>query len=190
MVSVIISVWNGENYLGEAIESVLRQDYAEKEVILVNDGSTDQTKSIIKSFGSRVLCIDQENKGLGAGRNTGIRRASGDYFTFLDHDDLWVPNKLSMQMKELLSANDTPLIFTHVKQFICPTLPEEERRKIHVDASPLPGYIAGTMLLSRQRFQEIGYFSEQKKQLGEFIEWYLKILELKIPVKMLSEIGL
>jgi len=189
-VSVIISVYNGENYLKEAILSALEQDYKEKEIIVVNDGSQDRTKEILQEFENQISIITQENKGLGAGRNTAIRFSTGDYLAFLDHDDLWEKTKLSKQMKEMaLLEKDNPLIFSQAQQFICSHLNEEERKKISVNESVLPGYIAGTLLISRERFDQIGYFLE-KKQVGEFIDWYLRALEKNVPIVLLYDVTL
>lgn len=189
-VSLIIPVWNGENYLAEAIESALQQDYPNKEVIVVDDGSTDGTQNVIETFKSRILSLKQKNKGLGASRNTGIRASQGEYLAFLDHDDLWERTKISAQMKAMDEFGSLdPLIFSEVKQFICPRLSEEERKKISVNESNLPGYFAGTLLISRSRFEQIGFFLEEKL-LGEFVDWYLRATEKNIPMITLNEITL
>ena len=186
-ISIIIPVWNGEKYVAEAIESALRQDYQEKEIIVVNDGSTDRTAEVIQQFAHQIRVLTQENKGLGASRNAAVRISTGDYLAFLDHDDIWTANKLSLQMDALIASKEDPLIFSQVKQFICPTMSEEERKKIIVNLEALPGHIAGTLLISKNRFQQIGEFIEEK-QLGEFIEWYLRALEQKVPMFMVNEV--
>lgn len=190
MISVIIPVWNGEKYLRESIESALSQDYPDKEVIVVNDGSTDRTQEVIEQFGGRIRTLTQENKGLGASRNAAIQIATGEYLAFLDHDDRWASSKLTLQMRAMLASEEDPLIFSYTKQFICPTMTEEESQKVIVNQDALPGYIAGTLLISQKRFHQIGRFLEEKKQLGEFIEWYLRALEQKAPILMLDEVTL
>ncbi len=186
-VSIIISVWNGENYLKEAIESALDQDYPSKEIIVVNDGSTDSTQKIIDSFGLKIRSLYQSNQGLGAGRNSGIGMATGNYLAFLDHDDFWDKTKLKVQM-EKMDATD-PLIFSHVKQFICPSLNAREHSKLKVDEKPLPSYFAGNLLISKKRFFQIGPFIE-KKIVGEFIDWYSRALDAKVPMVMLPQVML
>lgn len=189
-VSVIIPVWNGANYLGEAIESVLAQDYPHKEIIVVNDGSTDGTQKIIGEFGEKIKSVTQENKGLGAARNTGIKASQGQYLSFLDHDDLWEKTKLSDQMFYIKSHHhEDPLVFSHADQFVCHRLSEDEKNKIILNKTRLPGYSAGTLLLSRKRFDEIGFFIE-KKEVGEFMEWYSRALDKKIPVTLLDFVHL
>ena len=139
-ISIIISVYNGENYLAEAIQSALDQDYPNTEIIVMNDGSTDNTSRIIDSFGTRAIGIYQENRGLGAARNAGVSKASGEYLAFLDHDDLWVPHKLSCQLKLIQSSPLDPLVFSMAKQFICTRLSSSERDRLKLTQEVLPGY--------------------------------------------------
>lgn len=189
-VSIILSVRNGENYLQEAIESVLDQTYQNKEILVVNDGSTDRTEQILQKFEGKIQFFYQEHKGLGAGRNRGIQAAKGNYYAFLDHDDLWMRDKLTWQMDVMKREKEVdPLIFSHLQQFICSSLTEEEKKKLLVDESILPGYLAGTLLISKTRFHQIGFFTE-KIEVGEFIEWYLRAQEARVPVKMIPEVTL
>jgi glycosyltransferase involved in cell wall biosynthesis len=189
-ISVIIAVYNGENYLEEALDAAIKQNYPHKEIIVVNDGSNDRTQNIIQKFGKAILPITQNNQGIGSARNRGIFAASGDYFSFLDHDDLWTQDKLSLQMEAMKTGDeDDPLIFSHVQQFICPSLTDCERSQISVDTLLLPGYIAGTLLISKKRFHQVGLFS-QKKEVGEFIDWYLRAKEANLPMKMLPHLSL
>jgi glycosyltransferase involved in cell wall biosynthesis len=97
-VSVVIPTYNYAHYLREAVDSVLSQTYPAVELIVVNDGSTDNTREILDSYGDRILAVHQENQGLSAARNTGIRKASHDFVAFLDADDVWEPDKLACQM--------------------------------------------------------------------------------------------
>ncbi|NIW46854.1 MAG: glycosyltransferase, partial [Gammaproteobacteria bacterium] len=91
-VSVIIPAYNQGHYLGECVQSVLDQTYPDFEIIIVNDGSTDNTQRVAKSFSDpRIKYIYQENRGLSGARNTGIRNAIGTYVTYLDSDDLFLP---------------------------------------------------------------------------------------------------
>lgn len=102
-VSVIIPTYNRAHFVGDAIKSVLNQDVVDCfiEIIVVDDGSTDNTRQVVSSFGKKVKYIFQDNKGPGAARNRGIDEASGDWIAFLDSDDLWLPDKLSLQFKVL-----------------------------------------------------------------------------------------
>ena len=100
-VSVVIPVYNGEAFVAEAIESALDQTYDNVEVIVVNDGSTDQTSSILEAYGNRLKVISTENGGLSVARNIGILASTGRFVAFLDADDIWHPLKLSFQVRAL-----------------------------------------------------------------------------------------
>jgi glycosyltransferase involved in cell wall biosynthesis len=100
-VSVVIPVFNGENFIRDAIDSVLAQTFKDFELIVVDDGSTDSTREITEGFGSRVIYKYQPNAQTGTAcpaYNTGISMASGEYLAFLDHDDRWYPHKLESQV--------------------------------------------------------------------------------------------
>jgi glycosyltransferase involved in cell wall biosynthesis len=97
-VSVIIPVFNGERFLSPAIASALDQTFADLEVIVVDDGSTDTTPAIAGGFGSRVRYVPQSNQGVAAARNTGLAMARGTYVAFLDADDVWLPEKIERQI--------------------------------------------------------------------------------------------
>ena len=104
-VSVIIPTYNRGWILKEAIDSVLTQDYKDFELIVVDDGSTDNTSEILASYGNGIRVLFQENKGVSAARNRGIAEASGQFIAFIDSDDLWLPQKLSTQVEFF---NQTP----------------------------------------------------------------------------------
>jgi len=104
-VSVIIPTFNRGWILKEAIDSVLTQDYKDFELIVVDDGSTDNTSEILASYGNDIRVLFQENKGVSAARNRGVAEASGQFIAFLDSDDLWLPQKLSTQLEFF---NQTP----------------------------------------------------------------------------------
>lgn len=97
VVSVIIPCYNKARFVGEAIESALSQTYPHVEVIAVDDGSTDETPDVIRSFGDRVVFLQQRNRGTSAARQLALERASGELIGLLDHDDRWLPHKLERQ---------------------------------------------------------------------------------------------
>ena len=99
IVSVIIPTYNRVRMLKEAIDSVLAQDYQNVELIVVDDGSTDNTTELLKAYGQHLSVINQKNAGVSAARNAGIATATGHYIAFLDSDDLWLPQKLTRQVQ-------------------------------------------------------------------------------------------
>ena len=98
LVSVVICVYNGAEYLRQSIESALAQTHPSVEVVVVNDGSTDDSDSICRSYFGRIVYLSQKNQGLAKARNRGIRESSGTHIALLDQDDFWVPDKLEKQM--------------------------------------------------------------------------------------------
>ncbi|MEZ5818106.1 MAG: glycosyltransferase family 2 protein [Hyphomicrobiaceae bacterium] len=100
-ISVIIPVFNRAHCIGDAVTSVLAQTSPAHEIIVVDDGSTDDTPSVLASFAGRIVVIQQPNAGVSAARNTGIRRATGDYIAFLDSDDVWLPHRLETAIRDL-----------------------------------------------------------------------------------------
>jgi glycosyltransferase involved in cell wall biosynthesis len=98
LVSVVTPAYNVAWCVGRAVDSVLAQDYPAREMIVVNDGSTDDTAKVLATYGDTIRVIQQENRGMSAARNAAIRAARGEYIAFLDSDDWWHPGKLSRQV--------------------------------------------------------------------------------------------
>jgi len=111
-VSIVIPVYNGRRYLAEAIDSVLAQTYPHVEVVVVNDGSTDNSAEIIASYGNRIVVVEQENQGVGAARNAGMQRATGQFIALLDQDDWWRPEKLEKQVAQMIADDRLVLLHT------------------------------------------------------------------------------
>ncbi len=113
-VSIVIAAYNAERFLRETVESVLCQSYPEKELVIVDDGSTDGTQEVIAELARRtsLISIRQENKGIAGGRNTGLRACTGDYIAMLDHDDLWEPDKLEKQVR-FLNETGADMVFSN-----------------------------------------------------------------------------
>lgn len=114
-VSVIIPNYNYGRYLSEAVESVLNQNYKNLEVIVVNNGSTDNSLEVLKTFGNRIKVVDQPNLGQSGARNTGLDHAVGEYIAFLDADDYWHPKKIEKQVS--LLNNNTQLVYCGISRF-------------------------------------------------------------------------
>ncbi|MDE5599042.1 MAG: glycosyltransferase family 2 protein [Lachnospiraceae bacterium] len=108
MVSIIVPTYNREKEIGRAIHSILQQTYEQYEIIVVDDGSTDNTREVVEKIeDKRIRYIQlEQNQGAGHARNVGVQAARYDYIAFLDSDDEWFPNKLELQMRKMLSSPD------------------------------------------------------------------------------------
>jgi glycosyltransferase involved in cell wall biosynthesis len=111
LVSVIIPAYNAYGFIGQAIESVINQDYGKLEVIIIDDGSTDGTLEYARSFGDRIIVLEQANAGPAAARNHGVSVARGEFLAFLDADDVWVPGKLAAQVTYLVDNPDVGIVY-------------------------------------------------------------------------------
>lgn len=168
-VSVIIPTYNCAHYLGNAIESVLRQTFTDYEVIIVDDGSTDNTREVVERFiaqhPSRIRYIYQPHQERSMARNRGIQAASGEYIAFLDADDEWLPQKLERQVPILDENRKVGLVCSNVvlmdkegRDFGCP--PSRETPNGFVLQELLCGNFIWclTVLCRRQCFEECGWF--------------------------------
>ena len=173
LISVIIPVWNGERFLAEAIESVLNQTHPPHEVIVVDDGSTDGSAKVAKSFGALVRYYSQVKKGAATARNHGVELSGGNFIAFLDADDMWVKNKLARQMKSFEDIPSLDMVLGQVRQFhsCAPGMVVNEEPEI------IAGYVPGTMLIKKASFLRAGKFFSQWR-VGEFIDWYLRAEEI------------
>lgn len=117
-VSVVMACYNRAGEIGAAIDSVLAQDYEDFEIIVVDDGSTDASSEIVKSYGDDVRYVYQENQGVGAARNTGIRACRGEYLCYCDADDIQLPFRLSTQVALLDRSPEVAMTFADFRAYI------------------------------------------------------------------------
>lgn len=148
LVSIVIPVYNGANYMREAIESALAQTYENIEVIVVNDGSRDDgaTAAIAKSYGDRIHYVEKPNGGVSSALNAGIRAMRGKYFSWLSHDDFYLPDKIRTQVEVLEGLGRDDVVG------IC------EARTVNSASQEIPSSVIGKDLWA-------------KKQVGEVISW-------------------
>jgi glycosyltransferase involved in cell wall biosynthesis len=187
--SVMIGAYNAAPYLGEAIESVLAQDYEPIELIVVDDGSTDGTTEVARSF-PEVKVIQQENGGNGAARNRAVENASGELYAFLDADDRFTPGKLSLQKRALEAEPGLDMVFGHVREFLSPELDEETRARLRPPApEPMPWTAPNLMLIRRESFQRVGPFTTAVR-VGVTVDWFARAAEAGLRYAILPEVVL
>jgi glycosyltransferase involved in cell wall biosynthesis len=187
LISIIIPVHNGDRYLAEAIDCVLAQTYPALEIIVVDDGSTDQSAAIAQGYERAVRYAYQSQTGAGAARNRGVELATGDYLAFLDADDRWVADKLARQMDAFEHEPVLDAVFGQVQQFHSPDLPPEVKAQIYCPPQLMAGYLPSAMLVRRESFLRVGWF-ETHLQVGEFVSWYARATELGVRTQLLPEL--
>lgn len=199
LVSIVIPVYNGENYLKEAIDSALAQTYENIEIIVVNDGSVDNTESIAKSYGNKIKYFKKKNGGTSTALNLGIKNMKGEYFSWLSHDDMYYPNKIKRQIEELSKLkNRNTIMMTdldginekykkiyktnyieHINEY-----PPREKSFLHpIIYNQTHGC---TLLIPKKCFEEVGLFDE-KQLVAQDFEFFYRAFS-KFPHKLIPEI--
>jgi glycosyltransferase involved in cell wall biosynthesis len=187
LVSVIIPVLNGEAYLDEALASIRGQASGRTEVIVVDDGSTDGTADVVRTRHGDVRYYYQENAGVGAARNAGLRQARGAFIAFLDADDYWLPGKLDRQLAVFRDQPETDAVFGHIRQFHSPELSAEACARLLSADAPIPAELPSTMLCRRAVFDRVGLF-ETRWKLGQDVSWIMRARECGLRVVMLPDV--
>jgi len=171
LVSVIIPTYNRAHLVKEAIDSVLSQTYQNFEIIVVDDGSTDDTKDVLVPYKDKITYIYQQNQGGSAARNTGLKHSKGEYISFVDSDDLWLPEKLEKQVEVLENDNDIGFVFSsfiqiddsgnYVKKGFRPRgLPFRGNLFWEILSRKITCLII-TWLVRRECFEEVGFFNTE-----------------------------
>jgi glycosyltransferase involved in cell wall biosynthesis len=177
-VSVVIPSYNSARYLPQAIDSVLAQSFRDLEVLVVDDGSTDDTADVMKRYGTPVRCIQQANSGVAVARNRGIQESQGHYVAFLDADDTWVEHKLEKQLTALRANPHRGLCysaFTAVGADLCPLyVGRSSRRGTALEDLLMRGNVVGSIcsvLCQRNLLQTAGGFDPSLSQCADWDMW-------------------
>lgn len=190
LVSVIMPAYNASNYIEEAIASVVVQTYVDWELIIVDDGSTDTTAEKVQTWlekESRIQYYYQDNGKQGKARNLGISKSKGEYLAFLDADDLWMPEKLEIQIEQI-KQNNIDLVFSDSYRFVNKEVMDVSRRmnvkttffngkkavQLFLEANRIPIL---TVLVKKEKVEAVGCFSESTGiQNAEDYHLWLKLL--------------
>lgn len=183
-VSIVIPVYNGANYLREAIDSALAQTYQNIEVIVVNDGSNDEgeTERIALSYGDKIRYFSKPNGGVASALNRAIAEMTGEYFSWLSHDDLYYRDKVSSQVQELSCIENMENVILYgnfavffgdavgnLKEVTLPSIPSEQFRYFITTNNSLHGC---TLLVPKQAFLECGMFNEALQTTQDYDLWF------------------
>lgn len=186
-VSVIVPVYNGVKFIAEAIESICAQNYHPLEIIIVDDGSTDDTSNIVQSY-KNIRYIYQPNQGVAAARNTGIKNSSGELIAFLDADDLWEHNKLNVQVDCLLKHPHIGYTLGRQQNFLELGIDKPFwLRKEHL-LNDHVGFLP-TLIIRRRIFDRVGLFNSDYI-ISSDVEWFSRVKDACIPMMVVPEIVL
>ncbi|WP_434112688.1 glycosyltransferase [Methylocaldum sp. GT1TLB] len=181
LVSIVIPVYNGSRYLGEAVESALSQTYPNIEVLVIDDGSDDNgaTENISRSFGNKIRYIKKNNGGVASALNLGLSIIKGDYFSWLSHDDIYYPNKIETQINflrnsglgaicysdyDIVDENSRLLDIKRLKR-----IHPRQFRRFLAETSDLHGC---TLLIPSDCFRVVGKFDERRKTTQDYDMWF------------------
>lgn len=186
LISSIIPTFNSKQFLSDAVESILRQNYHPMEIIIVDDGSTDGTAKLQNSFGKQIRYIYQENRGPASARNTGIAAANGLFLAFLDSDDVWPSNKLNKKIDALVQDPNLDIVIGRTK---CFESGSELSNKIITEQSAVISVQLGSALFRKSVFDRVGLFNDQLRY-SEDQDWFLRAREKGINMLVMDEITL
>lgn len=195
LISIIIPVYNGAAYLGAALQSVLQQSYRPLEIIVINDGSTDETAAIVSTFqqglypehgAPSIHYFYQPNGGPATARNRGVAQAQGELLAFLDADDWWHPQKLERQMALFAQQPALGYVVTHMCTHLeAQTSWPNSLNQAHYQHEP-PCFLPSALVVRRSVFQQIGNFDERYRYSDD-ADWFLRAKDAAIPFAVAPE---
>jgi len=186
-ISVVIPVRNGALHVAEAIESVLAQTMRAREVLVIDDGSEDLTGEVVRRFGPPVVLLKQPWRGTAAAANLGVAHATSDLVAFLDHDDVWSPEKLALQTAELGRQPELDAVFGAIQQFISPEVGEALRARLRCPTQPQPGLATSTVLLRREALLRYGEFRGGQNAIS-FMPWFVRAKDRGLRYAVLQDV--
>ncbi len=186
-VSVIIPSYNCARFLPEAIESVRAQAFPSLEIVVVDDGSTDNTRDVVASW-QDVKYIRQDNQGPSAARNRGLAETTGDFVALLDADDLWTPDHLDTLLPPLLDDATLQFSWGNVQVIqLGPASQQAEVVEVVEENSPL--FLVGATVCRRSVFQQVGEFDTDMR-LAEDLDWIARARQCEVPYAKLDSVVL
>ncbi|WP_406610352.1 glycosyltransferase family 2 protein [Agarivorans sp. JK6] len=182
-VSIIIPAYNSAAFIDKAIESILAQSFDDYEIIVVDDGSKDDTVASLEKYRAKIQLISQQNGGASKARNTGIQAATGEFVAFLDSDDLWRPQKLMDQVNAMRAQPDWVACYTETSYKAdeetlnpqseqAPELVSKDLQQVFLH----PYLVTSSFMVRREVLNKVGLFDESLKT-AEDIDLYLRIAE-------------
>jgi glycosyltransferase involved in cell wall biosynthesis len=189
LVSIIIPAYNAAAFINDAIESALAQDYRPIEVIVVDDGSSDETACIAERFGPPVICHRQQNGGPAVARNRGLLLARGEYIGFLDADDLYEPGRVKLQFNKLQQNPGLTIVMGRLKREQLDSEPGEPITFKPMESDDFICLQLGLCLFRRTVFERVGVMEESLRHSDDW-DWFMRARELQVPMLLHDDIVL
>ncbi len=185
LVSIILAVRNGERFLADAIRSVLAQDYPAYELLVVDGHSTDRTAEVAREF-PEARFLPQPGRGLPAALNFGLTCARGDWVALLEHDDMWTPAKLRIQVPFMLARPELQFTLTHARFFLEPGCVWPPGYNPDWLKKPQFGAILSTFIARKSAFSQVGEF-DQRLKFSADMDWLARAKDMRIPMAYLED---
>jgi glycosyltransferase involved in cell wall biosynthesis len=183
LISVIVPTFDGERYLEAALASVLTQPWRPLEVVVSDDGSSDGTVTMAQASGAPVRVVRQTRGGPAAARNLGLSAARGDFIAFIDQDDLWIPEKLAVQMAAFDADPALDVCVGHIQRFHDAAAGSV---RVMLD-DPVPAYLSITMLAKRAAFDRVGGF-DTSLAFSDSADWFFRARDAGVNVLLLPNL--
>jgi glycosyltransferase involved in cell wall biosynthesis len=188
LVSCVVPAFNSGRYIGEALDSILAQTYSNIEIIVSDDGSTDDTASVVARRGEHIRYLKQETAGPAATRNLGTAASKGELLAFLDADDLWHEQKLERQLDRFHSRPELEACVTHAQMFWIPGLEQEaEEYRENPRSEAVPGYATTTLLAKRSVFERVGSFRTDL-WFSDATDWFMRARESGVVIELMPDV--
>ncbi len=185
LVSVVMIVRNGARFLRQAIESVLAQDYPSYEILVVDGHSTDGVAEIARAY-PQIRYLVQADSGTAKAYNLGIANARGEFIAFLSYDDLWTPDKLSVQVGYMLAHPEVQYTIAHGRFFLEPGCPFPSTLHPAILERELPLRIMETLVARQEVFARVGLLDPQFSPADD-VAWFMRAHDLGVPMAVLEQ---
>jgi glycosyltransferase involved in cell wall biosynthesis len=182
-VAAVVPLFNGRRFIREAIDSILAQELKPREIVVVDDGSTDGSGCLLAGY-PEIRVIRQPNAGEAAARNRGVRESKEPLVAFLDQDDLWLPRKLTLQVRALEADPSVDFVFGQHRLIV-----EDEASWFRQDllGKTLTAELPGSMVIKRSAFERIGPYREDMRR-GSDVDWILRAQDARMKSQLIEEV--
>jgi glycosyltransferase involved in cell wall biosynthesis len=188
-VSVIIPAYNCAQFLPDAVRCIQKQEHRALEIVIVDDGSTDDTAAVARSFGEKVICISQANGGPAKARNTGLEAARGEIISFLDADDLWPDGSLAILLSHLAEEPSIDVVLGQTQAMVLKEATADAPAHFELFGEPWHCPLVGCGAYRRSILDTVGFFDTTLAQ-SEDLDWFLRMRERGVPTMRINDVTL